>query len=113
MHELSIVMSIIDIAKQQADQACANVIDEIELDIGTLSGIEMDSFEFAWKQAVRGSVLEGAVRKINTIEAKARCLDCDAVFNIQHYFDPCPVCGEHLLDILSGKELKVKSLVVS
>ncbi|MDD2792170.1 MAG: hydrogenase maturation nickel metallochaperone HypA [Sediminibacterium sp.] len=113
MHELSIVMSIIDIAKQQADRACAAVIDEIELDIGTMSGIEMDSFEFAWKQAVRGSVLEGAARKINTIEAKARCLDCDAVFSIHHYFDPCPVCGEHLLDILSGKELKVKSLVVS
>lgn len=113
MHELSIVMSIIDIARQQTADADATIVDEIELDIGTLSGIEMDSFEFAWKQAVKDSVLENAVRTINRIEAKAQCLDCNAEFAILNYYDACPVCGEHLLDILQGKELKVKSLIVS
>jgi hydrogenase nickel incorporation protein HypA/HybF len=113
MHELSIVMSIIDIAQQQAMEAAAVTIDEIELDIGTMSGIEMDSFDFAWNQAIKSSVLEHALRKINRIEARALCLDCNAEFAIQNYYDACPVCGEHLLDILSGKELRVKSLVVS
>ena len=113
MHELSIVMSIIAIAQQQAMDAAAVTIDEIELDIGTMSGIEMDSFDFAWNQAIKSSVLEHALRKINRIEARARCLDCSAEFAIQNYYDACPVCGEHLLNILSGKELRVKSLVVS
>ena len=40
MHELSIVMSIIDIAEQQAKKANAVWVDEIELDIGELSGMQ-------------------------------------------------------------------------
>lgn len=113
MHELSIVMSIIEIAKQQASNANASLIDEIELDIGSLSGIELTSFEFAWKVAVKQTILEHASKKINRIEAKAKCLDCDTEFPIKNYYDACPACGEHLLNILQGKELRVKSLLVS
>jgi hydrogenase nickel incorporation protein HypA/HybF len=113
MHELSIVMSIIEIAQQQAFQANAKGIDEIELDIGSMSGIEMDSFEFAWNQAVKGTILAEAIKKVNRITAKAQCLDCNHEFIIHQYFDPCPICGSHLIQMLKGKELKVKSLLVS
>ena len=47
MHELSIVMGIVDLATKQALANGAILIEEIELEIGCLSGIEMDSFEFA------------------------------------------------------------------
>lgn len=113
MHELSIVMSIIDIAEQQASQANANRIDEIELDIGTLSGIEFDALDFAWTEGVKKTILENAVRKINKIEALASCADCGNSFPIQHFYDACPQCGGHLLNITKGKELRVRSLVVS
>ena len=63
MHELSIVMSIVEIAQQQAYNANATVIDEIELDIGTMSGIEMDALEFAWSQGVKQTILEQANKK--------------------------------------------------
>ncbi len=113
MHELSIVMSIIEIAEKQAKTANATVIEEIELDIGTLSGVAMDALDFAWQQAVKRTMLQDSVRKINRIDAKARCLDCDTEFAIEKYDDACPSCGEHLLNILQGKELRVKSLLVS
>lgn len=113
MHELSIVMSIVDIAQQQAEQANAEIIDEIEIDIGCLSTIQMDAFEFAWRQGVKQTILEGATKKINRIKGKARCLDCEASFPLENLYDACPVCGEHLLDIIEGKELKVRLLVVS
>jgi hydrogenase nickel incorporation protein HypA/HybF len=113
MHELSIVMGIIEIAEQQARQEQASVIDEIEMDIGCLSTIEMNAFEFAWSQGVKQTILEGTVKKINRIKGKAQCVDCDAIFNIENLYDACPECGQHLLTILEGKELRVKSLVVS
>jgi hydrogenase nickel incorporation protein HypA/HybF len=113
MHELSIVMSIIDIAQQQAGNANATAIDEIELEIGSLSGVEMNALDFAWQQAVKQTVLEHAVKKINHIAGKAQCLDCDTIFAIENYYDACPVCGRHLINIIQGKELRVKSLVVS
>ena len=113
MHELSIVMGIIEIAERTANAANATIVDEVELDIGTLSGIEMEALEFAWKQGVRQTMLENAVKKVNRIAAKAKCLDCDAEFSIENYYDACPFCGEHLLDIIQGKELRVKTLLVS
>jgi len=113
MHELSIVMNIIQIAEQQAKAANATLIDEIELDIGTMSGIDMESIDFAWKQAVKQTMLQNAVRKVNCIDARAKCLNCNAEFAIKNYYDACPVCGAHLLDILQGTELRVKSVTVS
>ncbi len=113
MHELSIVMSIIDIAQQQTDAADSTLVDEIELEIGSLSGVDMDALEFAWDQAVKDTILENAVRKINLIEGKAVCLDCKTAFNIQNYYEPCPGCNGHLVEIVQGKELRVKSLIVS
>jgi hydrogenase nickel incorporation protein HypA/HybF len=113
MHELSIVMSIIKIAEQQAKAAEASVIDEIELDIGAMSGIEMGALDFAWNQAIKQTMLQHSVKKINSIPARAKCLDCDTEFAIEQYYDACPVCGEHLLHIIQGKELRVKSLLVS
>jgi len=63
MHELSIVMSIVDIVQQHAEKANAAMIDEIEIDIGCLSTVQMDAFEFAWSQAVKETILEGAEKK--------------------------------------------------
>ncbi|HEX3024531.1 MAG TPA: hydrogenase maturation nickel metallochaperone HypA [Chitinophagaceae bacterium] len=112
MHELSIVMSIIDIAQKESSKANALIVDEIEIDIGDFSTIEMDAFEFAWQQAVKETVLENAVKKINRIKGKAKCINCDAVFETENLYDACPVCKEHSIDIIEGKELRVKSLIV-
>jgi hydrogenase nickel incorporation protein HypA/HybF len=113
MHELSIVMGIVDIAEQEAAKADAAIIEEIEIDIGCLSTIEMNAFEFAWQQAVKQTVLEKTVKKINRIKGKAICLDCDASFALENLYDACPVCKRHLIQIIEGKELRVKSLIVS
>jgi hydrogenase nickel incorporation protein HypA/HybF len=40
-------------------------------------------------------------------------MDCDTTFDIANVFDPCPSCGSHLIGITQGKELKVKSLIVT
>lgn len=113
MHELSIVMSIIEIAQQQAAKEAAAVIDEIEIDIGCLTTIEMNAFEFAWQQAVKQTPLENTVKKINRIKGKARCSGCATVFALENLYDACPECGEYLVDIMEGKELRVRSLVIS
>ncbi len=113
MHELSIVMNIIDIAQQYAEKANAAIIDEIEMDIGCLSTVQMDAFDFAWSQAVKDTLLERTVKKIHRIKGKAQCIHCETNFNIENLYDACPICGQHLLNIIEGKELRVKSLVVS
>lgn len=113
MHELSIVMGIVDIAQEQVRRAEARQVDEIELDIGTFSGVEMAALRFAWSEGIRGSVLATAKPIINQIPGKARCMDCGHLFAVEQLYEACPKCGEYLTEIVQGKELKVKSLVVS
>lgn len=113
MHELSIVMSIIGIAEKEAEKINAVDIEEIELEIGALCGVEMSAFDFAWEQAVKSTLLAQAVKKVNHIAGQGSCLDCNAVFPMQQLYEPCPVCGGHFISIQKGKELRVKSLLIN
>lgn len=113
MHELSIVMSIIDIAADQVRQHDAERVEKIVLDIGQLSGIEPGALDFAWDSAIRNTVLENAERVINYLPARAECSGCGAVFDTAAVFQPCPHCGEVFNTLLQGKELRVKQLVLS
>jgi hydrogenase nickel incorporation protein HypA/HybF len=113
MHELSIVLSIVDIAAEQVRKAQARTVDSIELEIGTLAGIEWDALDFAWQAGVPHTVLANAERIVHRIPARARCSNCQAEFELTEWFAPCPHCGETLSTLLQGREMRVKSLVVS
>ncbi len=110
MHELSIAMGIVDIAEKEAKKNGIKEIKTINLEIGTLSGVEIDALNFAWPMAVAGSVLENAEKRINIIEARAKCLDCGTEFKLENLFDACPECGSYFKEIIQGKEMRVKSL---
>ena len=113
MHELSIAQSIVDIADEEARKAGAVAISKIELDIGLLAGIEFDAFDFAWPEAVRNTFLENAERVINKIPGKAQCVSCGHIFEMKDYFELCPECGAYNHEIISGKELKIKSIEIT
>jgi len=111
MHKLSIVMSIVDIAEKEAIKNNVSVFEKIELQIGTLSGIEFDALEFSWLPGTKNSVLEKAELVIDKVQAKGRCMDCDKTFSIDSFFCQCPECGSYLVEVTQGKELKVKQLL--
>ncbi len=113
MHELSIVMSIVKIAENEIKKAKAKKILSIELEIGTLAGIEFDSLNFVWPAVVKDTILENVVKKIHVIEAKGKCLDCNFTFKLQDIYDSCPKCNSYVKGIIQGKELKVKALEFS
>lgn len=113
MHELSIVLSIVDLAEEQVRKNNAQRVENIELDIGSMAGVEWDALDFAWTAGVKNSVLENAHRQVNRITALARCLQCQHEFEITQPFEPCPACHDYLVEYIQGKELRVKSLTVS
>ena len=82
MHELSIVMGILKIAETEAEKAGAKTVDLIELEIGSLAGIELEALDFVWSGAVKDTVLEHAVRKIDLIKGKGQCMECDLIFSL-------------------------------
>jgi len=112
MHELSIVMSIVDQVHEEVVKNNATEVKRIELDIGNLAGIEWDSFNFAWEPAIKNTVLHNAERVVNQIKAIAKCVECSHEFEKQEPYDACPKCGNYLHHLKSGKELKIKSLLI-
>ncbi len=109
---MSIVMSIVDIAENEARKANADVISELELDIGTVSGIETDALNFAFDSIKSKTMLKDADIKINIIQAKSKCEDCLFIFDTDNVYNLCPKCNSYKTNIIQGKEMKVKSILV-
>ncbi len=112
MHEMSIVASIVEIAENEAKKANANKITELEMDIGTVSGIELDALNFAFESIKPRTMLKNAEIKINTIPAKSKCEDCFSEFETDAVYALCPECNSYKTKIIQGKEMKVKSILV-
>ena len=112
MHELSIALGIVKIAEDETSKAKASKVTKIELEIGVLSGIEIDSLNFIWEFAVKDSILELAEKEISIIPGKGKCVDCDTEFDMENIYDCCPNCNSYFKEILKGKELRVKALEV-
>lgn len=112
MHELSIAMSIVELAEEEAVKAGASVISIIEVEIGSLAGIETDALSFCWDSAIRDTMASQAQLVIHPIGAEAHCLDCGNVFPVNDYYSGCPSCQGFQYRITKGKELRIKSLIV-
>ncbi len=112
MHELSIVMSILEIAEDKVREHQAQRVESIELEIGQLAGIEWEAMDFAWEAAVRNTVLDGSTREIRKIEGRAKCLECKNEFPCSALYTACPSCGNVFSSLLQGKELRVSSMIL-
>ena len=112
MHEMSIALSIIDLAQKELERAGAGKVVEVELDIGVLSGIETEALRFALEVAAADTPAEDAEIRINRIEALSECLECGHRFGGGGLFARCPSCKEANTRLCQGQELQVKSLMV-
>lgn len=112
MHELSIAMNIVDIANEYLKKANSKRILEIELEIGTLSGVDFAALDFALNEGISNTILKDSKKKIIKISAQAKCLNCSNEFDIDFLYDQCPECKEFNFEVIRGRELRVKSIVV-
>lgn len=110
MHEMSIALGIVKIAEDEVVKREAKYVSEIVLEIGELSGIELDSLYFVWPAAVKETVLASAKRIIEYKEGRGKCIDCDSEFEVHSLSDQCPKCGSYFKSIVQGKEMRVVTL---
>ncbi|SEL85391.1 hydrogenase maturation nickel metallochaperone HypA/HybF [Parapedobacter koreensis] len=113
MHELSIALSIVKTATSAVEEVQGASVTDIYLEVGKLSGVELGALRFVWQPCVNGTVLEHARLTVSTPGGKAECLECEQAFAIAQHYDACPYCGSPFKRIVSGKELKIKKLVIT
>lgn len=112
MHELSIAMSLVELASERARRAGAARVTRLNLRIGALRGIEDESMRQAFEAARIDSPCGDAELRIENVPLRARCRTCAAEYEIREADWACPTCaGEgELLD--GGDELQLASIEV-
>ena len=112
MHELSIAMSIVDLALDEARERAVTV-DAIHLDVGPLSGVVPDALLFSWDIACQDTPLEGARLRVREVPVEIHCSTCDSDHKLHSMqWLCCPVCGAPALEVIHGKELVITALEV-
>lgn len=112
MHELSIAENIVEIAEEYAVKNNALKILEIEIEVGEMSGVVIEALEFAMESAIIDTLLMDANIKIIEIKGTARCIGCNRKFPVSALYETCPVCNSFEMEILTGKELRIKSITI-
>ena len=112
MHELSIAMSIVDSALEEAERRDVTV-DAVYLELGPLSGVVADALLFSYEMACSGTPLEGSRLVIREIPIEVYCPACKVqrILNSMQLFC-CPVCGAPTSDVIHGRELAITALEV-
>jgi len=110
MHELSIAMSIVDMALEEAELRDVT-IDAVHLELGPLSGVVADALLFSYEMACSGTPLEGSRLVIKEIPIEVFCPACKTqkILSSMQWFC-CPVCGTPTSDVIHGRELAITAL---
>ena len=114
MHELSIALSIIEGASEEAKKHTGATVQAVHLKVGVLSGVVKDALLFSWEVATAGTSLENSRLEIEEIPLVVFCEDCRANKSLEAINNlVCPDCDKPTPQIISGRELQVTALELS
>jgi hydrogenase nickel incorporation protein HypA/HybF len=113
MHEISIAMSMVEMASEELKKHEAARVDALYLKLGALSGVVREALEFSWEIACQGTPVSGARLEIEEIPVVVFCGSCGerkTLSSINSF--TCPVCRQPASEILQGRELEVTALEI-
>jgi hydrogenase nickel incorporation protein HypA/HybF len=111
MHELSIAMSIVEMAQEEAESRGGVQVQAVHLRLGLLSGVVKEALLSSYEMACFATLLEGSQLLIEEVPVEVFCPKCEGprvVPSIQWMC--CPECGTPTPMVLRGKELEVVAL---
>jgi len=113
MHELSIALSIVELAAEEAERRGAVRIDAVHLRLGDMSGVVKESLLFSYDLACEGTPLEGSSLVIEEVPVMVYCPACGVETNPPSIKSLCcPVCETPTTQVTRGKEIEVVALEI-
>jgi hydrogenase nickel incorporation protein HypA/HybF len=113
MHELSIALSIVDMAIEVAEREGGGRVVAIHLRLGPLSGVVPEALVSAFELARAGSPLESVELVVERVPVVTYCETCNSEgtpASMQQLI--CRDCGSPTPQILQGRELEVTALEI-
>ena len=112
MHEMSLAGGILTMVEQARTREGFARVTRLNLEVGKLSGVEVESLRFALDAIAPGTCLEGARIEIDEPAGKAWCMTCVRMTYIKERGAACGHCGGYQLQATGGSELRVVDLLV-
>ena len=113
MHEVSIALSLLEIAEQHCKKEGYQGIESITVKIGKASGVMPEALLFAFDAVKQGTIAEKAHLTIEEIPVSGYCHRCMKSFSVDEPFVLCcPNCGDTSFRLDSGRELDIVELDV-
>lgn len=112
MHELSIAMSIVELAEEEAVRRGAKV-NAVHLKLGALAGVVKSALLSSYEMACENTSLQGSQLIVEDVPVVVYCPSCRAdrpLSSIQLF--NCAECGAPTSQIVQGKELEVVALEI-
>ncbi len=113
MHELSIAMSIVEAAQEEAERRGGLKVNAVHLRLGALSGVVKEALLFSYDMAAHDTPLQGSRLIVEDVPVRVFCPKCQAPRRLDSVqFFVCAQCGTPAGEILQGKELELSALEV-
>jgi hydrogenase nickel incorporation protein HypA/HybF len=112
MHEMSLTEGVLQILQDNAKSKGFERVKTVWLEIGALSGVEIESMRFCFDAVMQGTLADGAKLEIIHTPGEAWCMPCGKSVTVSERFEPCPECGSFQLQITGGDQMQVKELEV-
>jgi hydrogenase nickel incorporation protein HypA/HybF len=112
MHELSIAISIVELAEEEAERRGVQV-HVVHVKLGALSGVMKEALLSCYEMACENTPLQGSCLLVEDVPVVIFCSHCQArrpLSSLQLFC--CPECGNPSSEIVQGKELEVVALEI-
>lgn len=94
MHELGVMMKVLDVALRVAEEHKAKAVTEIDIDLGIMTGVVPLHAQKMFELIAKDTVAADAVVKFHPIPARFVCRDCGARMtkykaDVEFFCDSC------------------------
>jgi len=111
MHEVSIVEALVEQVESEIRRAGhSGRVVRLNVSIGRLSGVNADSFRFAYEMIAPETILADARLEIDQQPAQCRCEACGVVTLIEDLVTRCPACASSEIHFEGGRDLMLQSI---
>jgi hydrogenase nickel incorporation protein HypA/HybF len=111
MHELSIALSILDVAGEEVERRGGPQVEAIYLRLGPLSGVVKEALVSAFELAREATPFASSRLVIEDVPIVVFCSKCDAERPVRSMQDfSCAECDTPSSKLIHGKELELSAL---
>lgn len=113
MHELGIVVHVIDMVEKAAEEHHVNKVVGLDLEVGEVSTVVPDYFRDCFQWAIQKTkYMQECELHLTVIEGLSYCQDCRKSFRTTVYGKACPYCGGYHTYLITGSDVTVKDIQV-